>query len=47
MAAADPDRWVVIDGSGSVEDVAAQIGRVVDAILGRSGIHGMAEDRAR
>ena len=47
MAEADPDRWVVIDGSGSVEDVAAEIERVVDAVLRRSGIHGMAEDRAR
>ncbi len=34
MAAADPERWIVLDGSGSVEDVAAEIGRVVDAALG-------------
>ena len=33
MAAADPDRWVVVDGSGSVGDVAEEVGRAVDALL--------------
>jgi dTMP kinase len=33
MAAADPDRWVTLDGSGSVDDVADEIGRVVDVCL--------------
>ncbi|MCB0978610.1 MAG: dTMP kinase [Acidimicrobiales bacterium] len=32
QAAADPERWVVVDGSGSVEEVAA---RVVEAIEAR------------
>ena len=32
LAAADPDRWVVVDGDGSVEDVQA---RVVAAVLPR------------
>ena len=33
MAAADPERWVVVDGSGSVGDVAGEVGRAVDALL--------------
>ena len=33
MAAAEPDRWVVVDGSGTVEDVAAEVGRLVDTII--------------
>ena len=33
MAAAEPDRWVVVDGSGTVEDVAAEVGRIVDTII--------------
>lgn len=33
MAMADPTRWVVIDGSGSLEEVAAQVTRVVEAVL--------------
>ncbi len=39
MAAADPDRWVVVDGSGSVEAVAEEVDRVVDAVLLPSGSH--------
>lgn len=39
MAAADPDRWVVLDGSGTVEAVAEEVGRVVDAVLLPSGSH--------
>jgi len=38
MAAADDDRWVVLDGSGTVEEVAEEVGRVVSARLLRSGI---------
>jgi dTMP kinase len=38
MAAADPERWVVLDGSGGVDEVAAQVDRVVDVVLLRSGI---------
>lgn len=34
MAAADPDRWVVVDGRGSIEDVQASVRRCVDALLG-------------
>ena len=33
MAAADPERWVVLDGSADVESVAAEVGRVVEALL--------------
>jgi len=33
MAAADPDRWVVVDGAGTVEEVTAEVGRVVDSVL--------------
>ena len=42
MAAADPARWVVLDGSGDVGSVAEAVGRAVDAVLLRSGIHGAA-----
>ncbi len=35
MAAADPDRWVVLDGSADVEVVAAAVGRAVDQVLMR------------
>lgn len=31
QAAADPDRWVVLDGSGSVEEVAARVDSAVSA----------------
>ena len=34
MAAADPDRWVVVDGSGTIEEVAARVAATVDARLG-------------
>lgn len=33
MARADPRRWVVIDGSGTVEDVARAVARAVEAVL--------------
>jgi dTMP kinase len=39
MAAADPEHWHVLDGSGSLEEVAEEISRVVDALLLQSGGH--------
>ncbi|MEX1296664.1 MAG: dTMP kinase [Candidatus Limnocylindrales bacterium] len=33
MAATDPERWVVIDGSAAVDAVAAEVGRAVDAAM--------------
>ena len=33
MAAADPDRWIVVDAGGSVEEVAADIDAAVDTWL--------------
>lgn len=33
MAAADPDRWLVVDAGGSVDDVAARVDAAVDAWL--------------
>ena len=33
LAAAEPDRWVVIDGSGSIDDVAAAVWAAVDERL--------------
>ena len=33
MAAADPERWLVIDASGTVDDVAARVGAAVDLWL--------------
>ena len=33
MAAADPDRWVVVDGSGTIEEVGARVAAAVDARL--------------
>lgn len=33
MAAADPGRWVVVDGSRDVDAVAADVARAVDALL--------------
>jgi dTMP kinase len=36
MAAADPDRWVVIDGVGTVDEVAARVADAVEARLGAS-----------
>jgi dTMP kinase len=38
MAAADPEHWVVVDGSADVEAIAAEVGRVVDGVLARHGI---------
>lgn len=43
MAAADPDRWVVVDGGGSVEAVHEAVSRAVDAVLLPSGSHDAAE----
>ncbi|MGD8485780.1 MAG: dTMP kinase [Chloroflexota bacterium] len=37
MAAADPARWVVLDGSGAIDEVAAEVGRVVEAALDATG----------
>jgi thymidylate kinase len=37
MAAADPERWVVVDGSRDVDAVAEDVGRTVDALLERRG----------
>jgi dTMP kinase len=34
MAAADPDRWVTIDGRGSTDDVATMVGEAVEDWLG-------------
>ena len=39
MAAADPQRWVVLDGSADVEVVATAVGRAVDEVLERLGRH--------
>ncbi len=38
MATADPERWVVLDGSGDIEEVAEEVRRVVDAVLLLTGI---------
>lgn len=35
LAAADPDRWLVVDGTGSVDDVADRVWAAVDPRLGR------------
>ncbi len=37
MAAADPDRWVVVDGRGSVDDVADEVDHVVETFLRDEG----------
>ena len=29
LAEADPDRWVVVDGAGSIEEVAARVAKAV------------------
>ena len=34
MAAADPDRWLVVDGNGSVDEVAARVAAAVEERLG-------------
>ena len=39
MASAEPRRWVVLDGSRAVDEVAEEVGRVVRAVLLQSGIH--------
>jgi dTMP kinase len=36
LAAADPDRWVVVDGVGSVEEVAARVRKAFDTWAARS-----------
>jgi dTMP kinase len=33
QAAADPDRWVVVDGAGTIEEVAARVAAAVDSRL--------------
>ena len=33
MATADPDRWVVVDGTGPIEEVADRVGIAVDQRL--------------
>ena len=39
LADADPDRWVVLDGSGAVDEVAALVAAAVDARLpGEGGV---------
>jgi dTMP kinase len=47
MAAADPDRWVVVDGSARVEAVSEEVSHIVDAVLLRSGIHDATGEVAR
>jgi dTMP kinase len=37
MATADPERWQVVDGSGSADAVAAEVARAVDDLLVRAG----------
>jgi dTMP kinase len=34
MAAADPGRWLVVNGGGTIEEVAARVADAVDARLG-------------
>jgi dTMP kinase len=34
QAAAEPDRWVVVDGGGAIEEVAARVAEAVDSRLG-------------
>jgi dTMP kinase len=38
MAAADPERWVVVDGSRDVDAVAEDVGRAVDVVVERRGL---------
>ena len=33
MAIADPDRWLVVDGNGTVEEVAARVAAAVEERL--------------
>lgn len=44
MAAADPEHWVVLDGSRTLEEVAGEVSRVVNAILLTSGDHDAARE---
>ncbi len=44
MAAADPGRWVVIDGGRDVDGVAGSVSRAVDAVLLQSGNHDAARN---
>lgn len=46
MAAAEPARWVVLDGSDSVEAVAAAVDAAVAPVLARFGLAGATEDPA-
>jgi dTMP kinase len=39
MASAEPDRWAVLDGSATLQEVAEEVDRVVDAFLLQSGDH--------
>ena len=39
MAGSDPERWIVLDGGGTIDEVAVDVGRAVDAVLLQSGIH--------
>lgn len=39
MAAQDPEHWVVLDGSGTLDAVALEVDQVVNAFLLRSGDH--------
>ena len=45
MAAAEPERWVVLDGSGGIEEVAADVDRVVDEAMSRA-VFGKPGDQA-
>lgn len=47
MAADDPARWVVLDGADTPDAVAAEVGRIVNAFLLRSGDHDAAETGTR
>nr|WP_156755120.1 dTMP kinase [Actinokineospora pegani] len=44
MAAADPDRYVVVDGDGTVEEVAHRVSAAVYVALVTRGVPGFAED---
>lgn len=39
MAAADPERWIVLDGSRGIDHVADEVDRAVSAVRLRSGSH--------
>jgi dTMP kinase len=44
MAAADPERWVVLDGSAHLDTVAEAVSGAVEAVLARAGVAGAAVD---